>query len=228
MSSTIRNDIMSLLKKPHGQLLCALLATDFAFFVLHMSHSLTGIPADGGVAISRARGYPETLQYFKFFWTGLLFAFLWLRRHRLSYLLFGAAFGYLLVDDANELHENFGIWFDRAYPNMSILSATPDHVGEAIALAVCGSLVLAALVIGYLRLPRDEKPLLKPVLWLLGCFAFFVFIVDAIHAPFYGYRWYTDRMFQFVEEGGEMITMSLILAYVLGVTTHLHNQTDDG
>ena len=88
-----------------------------------------------------------------------------------------------------------------------------------MALMGCGSAVLIALAIGYLRAPASERPLLKPGLWMLGIFAFFAFVVDTIHAPFYGDKWYIDRMFQFVEEGGEMISMSFILAYVLGLST---------
>jgi hypothetical protein len=219
VSAFDRGKILQLLRLPHGQLLCVLLITDFSFFALHICHSLAGIPPDGAVAISRPRGFPETVQYIKFFWAALLFLLMWTRHHRLTYILFAGVFLYLLVDDACEIHENIGIWFEGKYPDLVFLATTPEHIGEALALMGCGSVVLIALAIGYLRAPVSERPLLKPCLWMLGIFAFFVFVVDTLHAPFYGDRWYIDRIFQFVEEGGEMISMSFILAYVLELST---------
>ena len=219
MSAIDRGKIMHFLRLPHGQLLCVLLITDFSFFALHISHSIAGIPPDGAVAISRPRGYPETVQYVKFFWAALLFLLMWTRHHRLTFILFAGVFLYLLVDDACEIHESIGLWFEGKYPDLIFLGTTPEHIGEALALMGCGSVVLIALAIAYLRAPLSERPSLRPGLWMLGIFAFFVFVVDTMHAPFYGDKWYIDRIFQFIEEGGEMISMSFILAYVLGLAT---------
>jgi hypothetical protein len=217
VSAIDRGKILQFLRLPHGQLLCVLLITDFSFFALHICHSIVGIPSDGAVAISRPRGFPETVQYVKFFWAALLFLLMWTRHHRLTYILFAGVFLYLLVDDACEIHESIGIWFEGKYPDLIFLGTTPEHIGEALALMGCGSVVLIALAIGYLRAPLSERALLRPGMWMLGIFAFFAFVVDTMHAPFYGDKWYIDRIFQFIEEGGEMISMSFILAYVLGL-----------
>lgn len=174
-----------------------------------------GVVADPRYAIALEGGYGELFQYFKaLLIAGLLLGLV----PRLRGATFwGVVFLVFFADDALGLHESAGVWLaDRV--RLPVLRATlPEQVGEAVVVSA-GVLALAAGA-AWIHWrgggpARMLSAALAPGLLLL---LFFGGGIDLVHSMMRDHP--VREVLGLIEDGGEMLAMSLLTATVWGYTS---------
>ena len=121
---------------------------------------------------------------------------------------------FFLFDDALQIHHVLGSQIASSFGayRSRIFSLQPRHFGEFAVLAIAGTFLLAIVVWAYLRGPHAFREISKDMLLLILVLMFFGVFVDLTAAIKLG------PVFKFasgtVENGGEMVAVSLILGYV--------------
>jgi hypothetical protein len=189
-----------------------LIAITAVLYLAYFTDAVDSVPAFWNMAVDRSFG--EISNYLKFI---AMAAILILapgpgRRARLglAYCLI-----VLLLDDSQKLHEAGGslvrLFF---FPPELQLSSSAVVVGELIAWAVLGSLCLLFLAFALWGAAAAERQLAMGILFRIGLIALFAVGVDIIHHLF-PQGGVLPRSFPLVEDGGEMLAISVLLAYVV-------------
>ncbi len=207
---------------PHAAaLLQLLLFTDFILILLHVALFYTGWLTNENFSLRRDKGYPEFFQYLKELWIALLFVRLAWQNLEVRYLAWAALFGYMLADDYLMLHENIGAAAANSLGFMDRWGLRAQDFGELGFYLLVGGTFCVLLLIAYRSGSRTFRRNSIALFVLLILFACFAVAGDLLHIvlPFPA----LDRIFDILEDGSEMIVMSLILWYVLTllVTTPL-------
>lgn len=204
---------------PQRLLLLLLLCTDAAFIAMHLAVRL--LPQFDGplYLLGTDRGYAEAFQYVKLYWIAILFALHFLQRRRILFLAWSAVFSYLLLDDSLRFHERLGAQFARATGLAPVLGADPAHVGELLVSVLLGILLLAVVLPAWFLGSAEARQSSKPVLGLLALLALLGVGVDALRAwvPAQSLR----LPFELIEDGGEMVVVSVILCAVFKISAPL-------
>jgi hypothetical protein len=202
-----------------NRILFFLLGVDILFIVLHLVHIWTPYLPHAGFYIEADRSYPELFQYAKEFWLLLMFCSLSVIRSERVYLAWAFLFGFLLLDDAFVLHERLGFvaagYFGHS--NLSIgetVLLRRQDFGELIIYTVAG-IALLTLIQTALRWGSDEfRQVSHRLVTLLSLFVLFGVVADVIHVALR--RLPTlYRLVGTLEDGGEMVMLSVICWYVL-------------
>ncbi|MDP7399901.1 MAG: hypothetical protein QF541_23760, partial [Lentisphaeria bacterium] len=173
----------------------------------------TDYPHDMNFRLNWDRGYPENFQYIKFLWGGGLLFWIFIRRRHLPYLLLSGVLAYLLLDDANKIHEIIGGQLVMAYPNAGFWGINPQDVAEFLTMVAFGSLILLLLALSWFLSRLPERRDVSPIVLLILCIGFFAVVVDFAHG-IVGSSPILDELFRIVEEGGEMISATLLAAWI--------------
>ena len=190
--------------------LCIL--TDIVFVALNVLYELHPAVTDPALQIAQDRGYSEIFQYIKEFWiAGTLMFFAWRRRSAL-YLAWSGLFFYLLLDDSLRIHEN---WSKAPY-FPSLFGLNSHASGEIIIAAAVGISFLGLIAIAYRSAPPFERTVSKFLTWLLFSLAFLGVFIDGLHSIIQVTL--LDPIFTTLEDGGEMLVMSLTLSFILLLT----------
>lgn len=194
-------------------MLAMLVAADLVFFAVHwanftvMQHWL--------YTLNHERSYVSIYTFLKEFWAALsLIAYAW-RRHWSLWVL--AAFvAYILLDDAAEIHETlavqfFGPWFSAAFaadmdPNQAA------GYGELIYFAAVAALASLPGLAMYKQTPDDDWQVIVNVAWIIAGLLVFAVGVDFFHT------FLRNREMAFIEEGGELLAISVLAAYAFGLS----------
>jgi hypothetical protein len=195
-----------------------LLATDLIFIILDVLYGAAAGFDHSDFSIGIEWGYAETFQYVKEF--GLLVCFLLLFRHSPHVIFLGwqALFLYLLLDDSLSIHERLGRAIAQFFHLSPMAGLRARDFGELAVSAFFGSLILSLLSFGYYYAPHVLRRMSWHLFVLLSLLVLFGVIVDMVHMMMVPYqRMYA--IFEVVEEGGEMVTMSAIAWYVHRLTT---------
>lgn len=130
-------------------------------------------------------------------------------------------FGYLLLDDAARIHEEGG----RRLAEWGIVSPAfgfdAQPIGEMLISAIAASGSLALIAATYTGANIWVKTHYKHLLFLAAALFFFGAALDLVHSviPESGMfmRFFKLTVLEMIEDGGEMVVVSLILAYLLAV-----------
>lgn len=210
------------LNKDHWvvKLFCLFLATDIAFIILHLIFSHGALTSNVNFSLERDRGYSEIFQYVKEYWSALLLGFLAIQARSLLYLSWSGLFFYLLLDDSMKIHERLGSFISKEFSFSPMFGLRAIDLGELTVSALVGLFFLAAIAINYRWGDRFSKKVSKSLIKLLFALAFFGIVVDMLHIglsrlPLVG-RFF-DRLLGIVEDGGELIVMSLIVCFLFSL-----------
>lgn len=188
--------------------LCLLIFTDLGFMLLHLIHTYTALLPAGTYSIEQDRGYGEVFQYIKQFWIVGFLLVLMIRHVSLTNISWLLIFSYILLDDALSIHENFGLLASQALLFSDDLGLRPRDWGELFVTAMVGIVLLTPAMIAFARAGRSEKTHALAMAGLLGLLAFFGVFIDMVHILLGGDIW------GMVEDGGEMLVVSLTFYYV--------------
>lgn len=192
------------------KLLLLLLAADVSFILVDISFSEDHRSI---YSMSKDLGYAEVFQYIKETWIAILLVLLLLARKQLVFLFWAILYGYFLLDDSLQIHEILGRAVVRNFGIESIVGIRAESFGELIVSGVIGSLLLVLILVSYLRSHADSKAISRILLILTLGLVFFGVFVDTVHSALPG----SIQIWARVEDGGEMILMSLVLVYLFGL-----------
>ena len=189
-----------------------LLAADGVLVLLYVGYKF-GLGGDA-LSLGQDGGHAEVLQYAKTLWIGLCAAWLAVQSRQPVYAALAALFLGLLVDDAGQLHEFWGTRLADALALPAVAGLRAVDLGEVLFL---GAWVGAVFVFGVVAYRRSDRPARKTARWALGALvalAAFGVGADLLHQGVTGLVEINGlhTLLTLVEEGGELVVMSVIAA----------------
>jgi len=196
--------------------LLGLITLDMVLIILHIGAGATfeQIPVLLNIAFDYSLG--EFFGYAK--WLAIIVMLLIVGRRTDNPALLACAviFAVMLADDSLQIHEMLGELAVNADRVGDTGWATGQTVGEVAVWIVMAGLLLPVIVIGFLRSKRAHWPSAMRFLGLIGLFAVFGGLVDALHQPVAQLP-FGPQLADLVEDGGEMIVASLIVAHAVAL-----------
>lgn len=204
------------------KLLVLLLITDLLFILIHCGSLLPesnyiniflakNVIDRDLLLITEDRSYAEVFQYIKEFWIILLLGFGYWQRKKFLFLAWSLLFGYLLLDDSLSIHEKIGGRISYLFQDAFRLRAV-DY-GEVLVSAIVGIFFLILITWGYYQSNFMERKYGKFLIIFLLILAIPGVLLDLIHIMVHN-NYHLDLIFALLEDGGEHIVMSLVLAFV--------------
>ncbi len=159
------------------------------------------------------RGFGETFQYLKEGWIALALILVAIRAANGLYAGWAVLFGFLLVDDLFAARERLGKLIGFEFEFGRVLGLRPQDLGELIIIGLAMLVLGIPIAVDYFRGDFRARSFWRSMVPLLVALAAFGVLFDAIHVALRSDpSW--DVIFGTIEEGGEMIVMSLILRLV--------------
>ncbi|MFN8439396.1 MAG: hypothetical protein U0175_01405 [Caldilineaceae bacterium] len=204
------------------RLFLLLILSDFALILVHLLHKLTVYYLKSNelflynplFAIETDLGLAESFQYVKEFWIVLMLCALARRHAQLSYLSWGSLFFYILLDDAGQIHERLGRWISSYFHFRSLLGLGTDDMGQLSVYAAIGLLFLFLLVPALLHGDKNFRNFSLQLGLIFTALTFCGAGIDAIYIA--NQPLWVRGLTTLLEEGGEMIVMSVAVAYLFG------------
>ena len=204
--------------------LLLLLVADFLFICIHFLRFTPFMDINPLLALDKDHGYPEIYQYIKELWIVLLLVSILVKTRVISYSAWVLIFLYALLDDALQIHEMLGASIATRLNNVSLLGLPAQDIGELACSAMVAVLCLTLLAFCYSRGSPKFKQVSRHLLLLCCALAFFGVFFDMFHVFLktgWEVGWKVDEILGAVEDGGEMIVMSFIVAYVYSFKLHI-------
>lgn len=206
------------------RLVTLFLATDVVLIFLHILYVYTGVISNPSFSIEEERGYAEIFQYFKEYWLALLLCFLAVRGRSLLYLSWSLLFFYLLLDDALQIHEKLGYAISYKLKFSAGFNLRTEDFGELAVSALVGLFFLIFIATAYRFSDRLSKEISRYLIMMLFTLALFGIAVDMVHAAVRSPSLHT--LLGLVEDGGELVVMSVITCFVFSLPERLQLRTD--
>jgi hypothetical protein len=194
-------------------LLFMCLLADLSFVTIHFLHNLTPYFADPLFNIELDNGYAEKFQYLKYLGIIFLFGYLCVKRNTLLYISWALLFAYFLADDAFQLHERMGTWIAEGIFFKPPFRLRTQDLGELVVTITAGMILLPSFLAAYYFGPRRIRLVFHDLLLLLAVLLAFAVGIDMVHAAFIGSP-RIELYLGVIEDGGELIAVSLFLWYV--------------
>lgn len=211
------------LAKPALVLFTVLICLDFLLIGAHLLRALTPWFSDALFSVKTERGLAEWFQYAKWMAVTSGFVVLALRHGTPRYLAWVVMFTYLLLDDFFSLHERLGRALARSADLVTVLDMASRDVGELLVSAGAAALLFSLVALSMVRAGpeyvRHCRHAVAGVL-LLAVFGVGVDMVNAAvwRGPTFAF------LLAVVEEGGELLVASALVALVFTWVTQSQNE----
>lgn len=197
-----------------GRLLLGLLwVVDLALVLAHLSLKYVGQPSGWTFDLGAERSYGELVQYLKYAWTALLLVLLAFTRRELVFLAWALLFLCLGADDWFGLHERAGEWASERWGD---LGGWVWHLGELGFLVAVLGVFLAIAVPLHQRSTGEGRRVSWSMFGLAAVLGGVGVGVDAVHHLVFDGQAWADVPFTVLEDGGELVILSLITAFLFG------------
>jgi hypothetical protein len=211
------------LEKKSTKFLFLLLIVDLVFILVHGVYKMN-LVSNPLFSIERDFGYAEVYQYIKEFWIVVLLFIVAIKRSRIIYFAWSSLFIYLLLDDSLQIHENFGGYLVNYFDFQPMFHLRAQDFGELSVSMLFGFLLFTFIGTSYLFSDTISKQISKYLFILVVSLAFFGVLVDMLHIAI---PW-GKSIWGLIEDGGEMLIMSIIVWYVFDLKTDLANIKKNG
>jgi len=204
---------MRIFSLPSIRFLGLLLGADCVFILASIGYQFTDVVSFDFYSVETDRGYAEIFQYIKEFWIVLLLVLYFVRNRQLIYLIWAVLFGYILIDDSFMIHEKLGTFFSEYFHFLPRWGLRPDDFGQFLVSCFFGLPLLLAMGLVYNQCISIHKPNVKTLFKLLLVYVLFGIGMDMMHS-LANYFKVLQFVFPTLEDGGEMLVMSVITWYV--------------
>jgi hypothetical protein len=208
-------------------LLLLLLAADLAFIFLHVLYIETSLLQGRPFSLEADNGLPEAFQYVKQFWVALCMAAMFRRVREMVYIGWMLVFTFLLLDDAFQFHERIGEWLGQRYALPVVFGLRPDDIGELLFAAIVGGAAAVLIGFGFWRGDADARIISRDMVILVVVLAALGVGLDLLHVITYFKAPLLAQFLLIVEDGGEMLAVSAMVAYMVNVLNHQGRATLD-
>ncbi|NJR52327.1 MAG: hypothetical protein HC780_24890 [Leptolyngbyaceae cyanobacterium CSU_1_3] len=208
------------------KLLYLFLATDLSLMLINTICLYTDQTSNSALLLETDGGYAEVFQYIKEFWNVLLLVFLATKTRLLVYLSWSLLFLYLLIDDSVQIHERFGALVSKRFEGLSMLGLRANDFGEILISVAAGFLLLTLIAISYRFGDRLSRKVSKCLIIMLCMLAACGLVLDVLHVAVQ-----VPVLTSFIgllEDGGEMLVMSVITCFLFSLVEQVHTQTGKG
>jgi hypothetical protein len=165
-------------------------------------------------------GYPEIFSYLQLTVLATLILLVFVRVRQAIYAALAAVFLLALCEDALELHERVGLYLaGLGLPALPFLGAR--HVGEILHWLMVGSLAFGALAYGFAASAAEDRKIGAVFALLFLLLGFFAGFVDAVHVVLSKSFFASGALFELLEDGFEMLTITLALSAGVLLFRHL-------
>ena len=188
-----------------------LVVADLAFIGADLYLNVLGPGVSPTLSVSEDRGHPEFFQYTKLAWAMVLLVVAARSFRAWSLLVWIPLFGYLLVDDATRFHEVYGSWVGNRLGIAPRWGLRTVDFGELIVNGTVGLVLVGIIALGLLGAAAQVRRFFLQLAGLLVLLLVFGVAVDIVHMLTEGFWW---RPLGLVEDGGEMIVISLVVAHL--------------
>jgi hypothetical protein len=211
--------------RPTVTFLSALMLANALFALLHLLRFgllWLGVEPDGvltqdSLSLSMEWGYAEIFNYFQTLVLVGLLAAIAQRTRETLHLCWAAVFLLVAVDDALAIHQQFGSLLAAVVPLPPSLGLRAADLGEVTAW-VGGALALVALLtFGFRGTAAVHREIGWYFAWLFGLLLFFGLGVDMLHSLMNGAFFGASLLLELIEDGGEMVSISLACALAFAV-----------
>jgi len=202
---------------PTVTLFFLLASADLLFMLIHAVHVWTPWLNAIHYSLEADRGLAENYQYIKMLWIVLCLLVVYQQTRSWSLLGWALLFAFLLVDDTAEIHERAGHWFAARFEFPSLGGLRPNDFGELLFAAIVGKSLVVLTLLSFLRGNRSVRHFSRDLFCLIAVLAFFGVVVDLLHVISYFKLQVISDFLALVEDGGEMLMISLITVYIFDV-----------
>jgi hypothetical protein len=205
---------------PTVTLLVLLVVVDFVFIAVHALHVWSPWFAGGHFSMENYNGLASIYQYIKQAWLAGCLALAFLQTRSKVFAGWTLLFAFLLLDDALELHERVGAILAASLNFPAVLGLRPADLGEVSVAAAIGCLALALVAITFRHGGSQSRELSADLMCLLAALALFGVFFDMLHTITYFKAPSVAEFFALIEDGGEMLVVSVITAYTFDLTSN--------
>ena len=207
------------------KVLIGLLLVDLAFLLLHLQF-FTRYSLGMMFNLEADHGYSEWFQYFKEGLICCLLFYVFYRKKSKVFASWAWLVLFLLADDSFRLHERSGDLLAPVIPEAlaNLFHVSPDSLAEVLFFGIAGCTLIAPVAFFHLRSSHQDRRHSLNLLLMLGVLSFFGVFVDLLHMMVAGWgaNSVVVKLFGMIEDGGELLAMSVMLWYasVLWNRTH--------
>ncbi|NSX54656.1 hypothetical protein [Parasulfitobacter algicola] len=228
MTILTQDKVFAVRVRPHTKILCALIAIDILLIFAYVAGQIAvsaGILSDmpGRLNIEIDYAIAEKFNVFKWALAAMALAAAFVFSRKWAWAVLMACFILLGLDDSQSGHETFGTTAGLSvfeYLQVtSFFGLDQQVIGELIVLAGMGILVFGAIAIAWIRSNPDIRAKLIPFFIALIALSVCGVIFDAVHATLItpGTVGLLNTILGILEDGGEMIFISILCALSFGV-----------
>lgn len=189
-----------------------LLAVDLALVVIHCLKLLNICFDRPFFSIEEDRGLAELIQYTQELAIVVLLILSAIRHKIKALYAWVVLFVYVVADDAFSIHENVGEYLSDS-GEFAPSFFRPQDIGELIVSGSTGLILFSIIGLCYARGSSAFRSITHDIILLFSGLVFFGVFVDSIHGAINAF---TGEL-GLIEDGGELVVISLILAYVWAV-----------
>lgn len=171
------------------------------------------------------RGYAEMFQYLKYCWVLILLLLMVWKKKVWQYSAWMPLFAYFLVDDFFQIHEWAGNLFATHFTFVPPFGLRLEDIGELTASVIAGGVLFIPLLFAYRSASSVCRKVFFDIALLVVLLIFFAVGVDMVHGAI-DMGWKVSFILGVIEDGGELLSMSLIVWYVFLMT--VRSDTDKG
>lgn len=192
-----------------------LLSVDVALGLIHIV-VMVGWDAPDIWRVDMDGSYGEAYQYAKYLWLLILLVIYAREARRWALLAWVPLVAYFMVDDSIEIHERFGFWYSQQSWAFGLGPIKAQSLGELAMSAMIGVVVVAIIVVGYLRADARTRWIFRVLIALTVVLLFFALFIDTVHGFFEDIR-IIDRGLGFLEDYAEMIVLTFMVAFAFRI-----------
>jgi hypothetical protein len=195
--------------------LLLLVCGDLVYMAIHVGGLIVPGMRGAHYSIETDGGLAEFYQYMKQLWLALSLAIAFRHRRHLVLLAWSGFFGFLMLDDALQLHERGGLWLGRHFGLPAVAGLRPDDLGELIVAGAVGASLLLILALAWWRDREPTWRLSRELLILTVALGICGVVLDSFHVIAYFRAPAIAELLAFAEDGGELLIVSVLAAYGL-------------
>lgn len=204
--------------------LITLLTIDLIFVIVHVLRILlteqgpgeSSLLEDSRLSLGADRGYGEWYGYAKLIFCVVALVILTIRRAGPAYAAWALVLLIVLIDDSLLLHETFGGEIAKRLNLAPAFGLRAQDLGELLAWAIVSLALLVVLVTMHRRSSLDVRRDSRGLAVLIVVLGFFGVAVDMLQIEATGAGW-LSHLAGLVEDGGELVVISMLAAFVVGL-----------
>lgn len=201
-------------------MLVLLVAVDLIFILVHAMHAWSPWMNGAHFSLESESGMAAQYQYIKQVWLSACLCLALLQTRNTAFFGWALIFAFLLLDDLLMIHERLGGMLAGVLGFPAMFGLRPKDLGEVAAAALIGCVAVTLVLVAYRRGGEQSRQLSADLMCLLVALAVFGVFFDVLHTIAYFKAPALAQLFSLIEDGGEMLVVSVITAYVFDITSN--------